>query len=103
VLLCRIVREDLGSFAGFLPRARPPVLRPSTRLDLPSMIDDGSFENSIREWIGEILGRFARGESSVTQDQLIEAVDVELTMNADTVAEILGTGNSRMAELFCTP
>jgi hypothetical protein len=67
------------------------------------MIDDASFESHMQEWIGETIGRFALGEAGITQGQLIEAVDVELTMSAETVGELLSPSNRRMAELFCTP
>jgi hypothetical protein len=67
------------------------------------MIDYASFESDMREWIGETIGRFALGEPSITQDQLIEAVDVELAIGAETVEGLLSPGNWRLAELFCTP
>jgi hypothetical protein len=68
------------------------------------MADDPlDFENHMREWIGETLGLFALNDPRVTEAQLIEAVDVELVMGAETAEEVLSPQNWRIAELFCTP
>jgi hypothetical protein len=65
------------------------------------MADDPSdFENNMREWIGETLGLFALNDPRVTEAQLIEAVDVELVMGAETAEEVLSPQNWRIT---CRP
>jgi hypothetical protein len=53
--------------------------------------------------VGDTLGRFALGDPRVTEDDLIEVVDMELTLDAKTLEEVFGVHNRRLAELFCTP
>ncbi len=61
------------------------------------------FESDMRQGIGDTIGRFALGDPTITETQLIEAVDVELVMQAKTTAELLSEQNWWIAELFCTP
>lgn len=65
--------------------------------------DLANFESYMREWIGETLGRFALGDGGITETRLIEAVDAELLMQAETAAEVFSEQNWRLAELFATP
>ncbi|HLI31942.1 MAG TPA: hypothetical protein VKU89_04275 [Solirubrobacteraceae bacterium] len=67
------------------------------------MADSNSGERYLREWIGEIIGAFARGSPSVTEEDLIDAVEAELILGATSVAEVFDPQNRRIAELFCTP
>lgn len=68
------------------------------------MADDFvDFENYMKQWIGETLGRFALGDNKITETRLIEAVDAELVMQAETLGELFSEQNWRIAELFCTP
>jgi hypothetical protein len=57
----------------------------------------------LREVVGDTLGRFALGDPRVTEDDLIEVVDLDLTLDAQTIEEVFGLHNRRLAELFCTP
>ena len=57
----------------------------------------------LREWIGATIGGFALGDERITQSDLIEAVDAELIMGAESLAGIFDPQNGRLAELFCTP
>ncbi len=57
----------------------------------------------LREMAGDTLGRFALGDPRVTEDDLIEVVDLDLTLDARTIEEVFGLHNMRMAELLCTP
>lgn len=46
------------------------------------MSDDASV---LREMVGDTLGRFALGDPRVTEDELIEVVDLDLTLDAQTI------------------
>ena len=67
------------------------------------MADSINGERYLRERIGEIIGACALGSPSVTEEDLIEAVEVELILGATSVAEVFDPQNRRIAELFCTP
>jgi hypothetical protein len=57
----------------------------------------------LREMVGDTLGRFALGDPRVTEDHLIEVVDLDPTLDAQTIEEVFGLHNRRLAEMFCTP
>jgi hypothetical protein len=64
------------------------------------MSDDDTL---LRELVGETVGRFALGDTSISESDLIDVVDMDLTLEAQTLAEVFSPHSRRIAELFCTP
>jgi hypothetical protein len=60
-------------------------------------------ETFLREWVGGVIGAFALDERNATRDQLIEAVAIELTMEAKTLDDLFDSEHRTRAEEFCTP
>lgn len=58
---------------------------------------------SLREWVGDVIGRFALGGESSSLDELREAVGISLIIDARTADEVLDSRNAYLADLFCTP
>jgi hypothetical protein len=57
----------------------------------------------MRERIGQTIGSFALDETSVTLDELVEAVYGDLLLQATSLDELFSDSTLRIAELFCTP
>jgi hypothetical protein len=66
-------------------------------------LDPSQGSDVIREWSGEVLGRMALGDPTVTELDIYEAVGASLALSAVTLDELLSPRNSYVVDLFCTP
>jgi hypothetical protein len=57
----------------------------------------------LREWVGDTLIRFAVGYQDVKYDDLVDAVEMSMTLEAETLAELFDPRRRYYAELFCSP
>jgi hypothetical protein len=60
-------------------------------------------EEELRQWAGDVVGRFALDERSVRYGELVEAVGVSKALSAKTVEELLDPNSAYLVELFCSP
>ena len=97
---CEGVRGLPPRSAVLLGRQRCNTRRVSD--DEPFLDPDGASE-MLSHWAGNVLGRFALDETSVSDAELYEAVGVSLVMNAKTEEEVFDPRNAFIVDLFCTP
>lgn len=66
-------------------------------------IEPEEVDDALRQWTGEVLGKIALDETTVSYNDLLEAVTATLIMTAETVEDALSPRTAYLAELFCSP
>ena len=66
-------------------------------------LDPNEAERLLTKWSGEILGRFALGDETVTHGDLYQAAAISWIGIQDTPEGVFNPHNHRIVDLFVTP